>query len=440
MPSRDTPPLTRAVVVRGVGFALAIALGAVAVWLIVTGSMNPRRIEIGVLAGLWGLLLGAYTMFGRRHLGDPVHYVTSSDVALRTGGGLEPAAQADARRAFEERLEHLLRTEISSSVNREVGDLRREVASLRQELVEKVGGELRLERIETTRLIGSDLEALQHEVRALKSARDLSGVNGARSVDAPPIPVAAERVDPPARSTPDPAAAARAIEAQAAAERQRAEAARAEQAARDRAAYEKASRERAAREQAERQKAEQAAREKAAREQAAREKAERQKAEQERVHREQLERQRVAAEQAAREKAAAEQAERQRVAAEQAAREKAAAEQAARNGAATSLPGPTTGGSADPFASLPRITPFTDFELDPVETASDAESAGDESSYTGRRRANGADADDTGRHSRHTTTNGHDTAEPSGRRRRDDHDQDGLDLLSQLLSRGSADR
>ena len=48
--------------------------------------------------------------------------------------------------------------------------LRAEIASLRGELLEKVGGQLRLERIETTRVIGSDLEALQHEVRQLKVA------------------------------------------------------------------------------------------------------------------------------------------------------------------------------------------------------------------------------------------------------------------------------
>ena len=48
----------------------------------------------------------------------------------------------------------------------ELAELRAEVAALRNELLEKVGGQLRLERIETTRLIGSDLEALQHEVRS----------------------------------------------------------------------------------------------------------------------------------------------------------------------------------------------------------------------------------------------------------------------------------
>ena len=496
MPRPDAPPLTRAVVLRGLGFGLAITLGAVAVWLIVTGSTNPRRIEIGVLAGLWGLLLGAYTMFGaRRQHGEVVHYVSSGELEVRSSGGLEPAAQAEARRAFEERLEHLVRSEISSSVSREVGDLRREVAQLRQDLVEKLGGQLRLERIETTRLFGSDLEALQDEVRQLKTARDSAG--GQRVVDAAPIPVAAERVGGVPQAVRDDAAAAtRAIEAQAATERRRADIARAEQAARERAAYEQASRERAERERAERQRVE---REKAQREQAARERAaaaqaerERVKAESARVERERLARERAERERAAAEKAAREKAERERaaadkVAAEKVARDKAAAErtareqaereqaereqaereqvereqvereqaerererekvereqveraQAARERAAAEQAAAARSASDDPFASLPRITPFTDFELDPIESPSASGGAG----YTGRRRADGVDTDgaaDAGRHSRHGGEDRNEDRNDGRRRRRDDDDEDGLDLLTQLLSRGSAE-
>src|SRR2546421_344773 len=54
-----------------------------------------------------------------------------------------------------------------------------EVAGLRNDLVdkvsgslaEKVSGQLRLERIETTRVISSDIDELQHEVRRLAVAR-----------------------------------------------------------------------------------------------------------------------------------------------------------------------------------------------------------------------------------------------------------------------------
>ena len=72
------------------------------------------------------------------------------------------------RREFQARLEKVLRREVQEGLARELAGLRAEVAALRSELVEKVGGQLRLERIETTRLIGSDLEALQQQVRELK--------------------------------------------------------------------------------------------------------------------------------------------------------------------------------------------------------------------------------------------------------------------------------
>src|SRR5690242_4623518 len=55
----------RVAVLRAIGIVLAVALGAVAVWLIVT-STSQKRIEIGILAGLWGLLIGAYAAFGSR--------------------------------------------------------------------------------------------------------------------------------------------------------------------------------------------------------------------------------------------------------------------------------------------------------------------------------------------------------------------------------------
>ena len=89
-----------------------------------------------------------------------------------TPTALERAEAAAERRAFQAGLEQLLHREIRSAVSLEVGELRTEIAALRSELLEKVGGQIRLERIETTRVIGSDLEALQQEVRQLKAVRE----------------------------------------------------------------------------------------------------------------------------------------------------------------------------------------------------------------------------------------------------------------------------
>jgi hypothetical protein len=166
--------MTRGVVLRAIGLVLAIALAGLAAWLIVTGNASARRVQLGVLAGLWGALLGAFSLFGARRAGHPggapVERATSAELELRSARTqLERAEEAAARRAHEARLEQLLRAEVQTAISREIGALRAEIAELRADLLEKVGNQVRLERIETTRVIGSDLEALQHEVRQLQA-------------------------------------------------------------------------------------------------------------------------------------------------------------------------------------------------------------------------------------------------------------------------------
>ena len=101
--------------------------------------------------------------------------------------------------------------------------------------------------------------------------------------------------------------------------------------------------------------------------------------------------------------------------------------------------------SEDPFASLPRITPFTDFELDPIEptNGNGGPSEAPPSAYTGRRRRRGEEPDDAnevdnGRHSR-----ADERAQEGGRGRRRRHDGDendsGVDLLQSLLAREGAE-
>lgn len=72
---------------------------------------------------------------------------------------------------------------------------------------------------------------------------------------------------------------------------------------------------------------------------------------------------------------------------------------------------------ADPFAGLPRIRPFTEFELDPIE---------DESAYTGRRRRAEEEEGGRGRHSR---------TEPAAARRHSRAEETGEDLLARIFAR-----
>ena len=169
---------------RILGFAAAVALGAVGVWLIVTAT-SQKWTELGVLAGLWGLLIGAFAAFGPRHTAPAdaaAEPAEQPDVAEARTAEIERFDDAAQRREYEARLELMLRREIQAAMSREVAALRAEVAQLRTDLVEKVGGQLRLERIETTRVIGSDIEALQREIDQLKSDRRTGTTRTLRSL------------------------------------------------------------------------------------------------------------------------------------------------------------------------------------------------------------------------------------------------------------------
>lgn len=165
-------------------FLAAVALGVVGVWMIVTGQ-STKAIRVGAIASFWALLLGAFAVLGSRVPGRESDHPAEQpwpsrrqpappprphhgELDRRRVGDIERAAVAAARREFQAGLQEMLRREVAAAVSREMAGLRSEVNALRNEVVEKVGGQIRLERIETTRLIGSDLEALQREVRQLR--------------------------------------------------------------------------------------------------------------------------------------------------------------------------------------------------------------------------------------------------------------------------------
>ena len=90
--------------------------------------------------------------------------------------------------------------------------------------------------------------------------------------------------------------------------------------------------------------------------------------------------------------------------------------------------------SEDPFASLPRIRPFTDFELDPIDDTPE------ESGYAGRRRqdrGDGAPELSPGRHAGSDQPTGQAT-DSHGRRRREGSASD--DVLARILAREASRR
>ena len=232
------------------------ALGVAAVCLVVFGS-SQKPLQLGVLLGLWSALIAACLVFGPagsqygqygqtaeaelaevRSRAAELHEAQlkvfaeqqeqleaarqasfSQEIQLRQFGELQLAREAQARRESELAWETSLRREIEQVLVEQLGSLREEVAALRAEVFDKLGGQLRLERIETTRVIGSDLEALQHKIPRLAAASQEGIAAPAQTVlartgqDFPRRPaeiVDAELVEfpPPAAELPDARAAA----------------------------------------------------------------------------------------------------------------------------------------------------------------------------------------------------------------------------------------
>jgi hypothetical protein len=136
-------------VLRGFGMSVALVLGALAVWLIVTTDTR-KAVTVGALLGFWALLLAAFAVFGTRH---PIPGLNGAgpETVVRPPGQIARVEDAAAQREYEDRLAEMLRREIHATLGAELTALRAEVAALRGELVEKADGQLRLERIGTTR-------------------------------------------------------------------------------------------------------------------------------------------------------------------------------------------------------------------------------------------------------------------------------------------------
>src|SRR5215471_6392435 len=144
---------------RTFGMLLALVLGGIAVYLVVVGH-TQKQVQVGLLVGLWGVLLGAFSLFGPRR-SEP----DEADVLLA-----QSEREPVPRGGNDQQVAVMVRREMERVLRDEISQLRTEVSGLRNDLVEKVNGQLRLERIETTRVISSDIEELQHEVRRLAVA------------------------------------------------------------------------------------------------------------------------------------------------------------------------------------------------------------------------------------------------------------------------------
>jgi hypothetical protein len=150
--------------VRGAVLFLGIVMAAVATGFLVV-TEDPKLLRLGIVGALWAFVLAAIAVPRRRR--DDGGAERMRELELRRTYELELEREVAARREYEMQLEVYLRRELDRGVREEVESLRQEVQALRGDVIERLDGELRMERIETTRLIGGSLRALREEARRL---------------------------------------------------------------------------------------------------------------------------------------------------------------------------------------------------------------------------------------------------------------------------------
>ena len=141
---------------RVVGLAFGVCLAGIATAALVV-TENPKVLRLAVLGALWAFVLAAVGTFARRRssVPPPAEPDGRAEVAqLRQVYERELEREVAARREYELQLEVFLRRELETGLKEDVGALREEMQRWHGDVIQRLDGELRLERIETNRLLG----------------------------------------------------------------------------------------------------------------------------------------------------------------------------------------------------------------------------------------------------------------------------------------------
>lgn len=172
MSDRAAYPRERRGFFRSLGILLAIALCGTGVYLVVVGH-TQKQVQIGLLVGLWGALMGAFALFGPRR-----ERVTDADEVVAAAARKAPEVERGLVRRRDAALERevAMRREMERVLRDELSKLRDAVTGLRNDLNENTGAQLRMERIETTRVISSDVD--ERQMRQLTGGHPAIEANG----------------------------------------------------------------------------------------------------------------------------------------------------------------------------------------------------------------------------------------------------------------------
>lgn len=181
-------------VLLGLGSGLAVAS---------TGTLvltdDPRVLRLAIAVALWAFVLGAMAGTRRRSPAEETSGPTKREIELHRAYQVELDREVAARREYELRIEVEIRRELESGLHQQLDVLRHEMTELRHDVVERLAGELRLERIawhgESTRLTGGPAG-----LRGL--GKGTSAIAGEVGTSAPGLPAPGVDPDGPTRREP----------------------------------------------------------------------------------------------------------------------------------------------------------------------------------------------------------------------------------------------
>ncbi len=179
-----------------------VVMGAAAAAVLALGTQDARLLRLGVVAALWAALFAAFTTArARREINSRAAHADQ----LRAVYQLELEREVAARREHVLTVERALRGQAEPSAPSEMAQLRAELAAMRSNLEQLLGGSPQVERVtlraESARLLPSPAQPRFDEGRSRAAAADRARpAVAAAMINAKPSPTGAELAFGPGRS------------------------------------------------------------------------------------------------------------------------------------------------------------------------------------------------------------------------------------------------
>ena len=166
-----------------------MVMAAAAAAVLALGTQDAQLLRLGVVAALWAALLAAFTTArARRDVSSRAEHVDQ----LRAAYQLELQREVAARREHARTVERALHEQAQLSQQREIGQLRAELAAIGGNLAQLLGGNSMLERVtvraDSTRIVPLPAQPRQFDDSSAAPVAKRPAATSPPAITAPPGP------------------------------------------------------------------------------------------------------------------------------------------------------------------------------------------------------------------------------------------------------------